>query len=262
MQSSQTIVKGIRAAVLDSARRRLIREVRVGLRYTAVALADGFTGLAWTSRAQSHECCLSLDSGGSLAGSPAVELLDWITGDNPLKRSVALATANALVGEPNADIRIGDILEELEFEPGERIGMVGLFKPLVPKLRARGADLEVFELNPELAVGLHSNQAALERLPGCQIALITATAIINGTLDALLEAVAGCREVILLGPSTPMLPEVFLNTPVTGLSGVVVHKPEVVLRIVSEGGGTPSFGDSVGKVNIPLHPRQSSTGPG
>jgi uncharacterized protein (DUF4213/DUF364 family) len=43
---------------------------------------------------------------------------------------------------------------------------------------------------------------------------------------------------VLLGPSTPLCPAVFRDTPVTHLAGARVRVPEAVLRIVSEGGGT------------------------
>jgi len=48
----------------------------------------------------------------------------------------------------------------------------------------------------------------------------------------------------------PLLPAPFAKRGVTLLSGVVVEKPEKLLRIVSEGGGTRQFGDAVRKLSI------------
>jgi hypothetical protein len=84
------------------------------------------------------------------------------------------------------------------------------------------------------------------------VALVTSTALITDSLDALLEAAAGRREVALLGPSTPLLPEVFAETPVTWLSGIRIESPAKVLRVVSEGGGTRAFSPYVQKVNLRL----------
>ena len=89
-----------------------------------------------------------------------------------------------------------------------------------------------------------------EELPGCQIALITSTSILNGTIDDLLCVTEGFREVVMLGPSTPLVPEVFQETPVSCLSGVIVVRPMEILQIVSEGGGTRYFHNAVDKVNI------------
>ena len=95
-------------------------------------------------------------------------------------------------------------------------------------------------------------ERARDLLPTCSVAIITSTTLITEGLDALLEAAAGCREVALLGPSTPLLPEVFADTPVTWLSGIRIENPEKVLRVVSEGGGTRDFSPYVQKVNLRL----------
>ena len=89
-------------------------------------------------------------------------------------------------------------------------------------------------------------------LSRCQVALITATSIINHTMDLLLAAVEHCRKVMVLGASTPMLPEAFLESNVSMLSGVVVEDPVEVLRVVSEGGGMRLFKPHVRKVNLIL----------
>jgi hypothetical protein len=70
-------------------------------------------------------------------------------------------------------------------------------------------------------------------------------------MDLLIEvAVQGCRDVVLLGPSTPLLPEIFKSLGVTMLSGLIVTDPSGILQVVSEGGGMRAFGDYVKKVNI------------
>ena len=94
-------------------------------------------------------------------------------------------------------------------------------------------------------------------LPQCQVALITSTSIVNHTIDGLLDASRECREVVLLGASTPLLPEAFRNTPVTFLSGVIVNKANEILRIVSEGGGMRYFKNNIKKVNIRLGPKRN-----
>jgi len=84
------------------------------------------------------------------------------------------------------------------------------------------------------------------------VAVITSTSILNHTVDAILNAARTCREVVLLGASTPILPEVFTDTPVKILSGVVVTDTEKIMRIVSEGGGMRLFKNYIRKVNVRL----------
>jgi len=55
---------------------------------------------------------------------------------------------------------------------------------------------------------------------------------------------------VLLGPSTPFMPEVFRRHGVTMLSGLQVVDAAQVLRVVSEGGGTRQFGRAARKVSL------------
>jgi uncharacterized protein (DUF4213/DUF364 family) len=84
------------------------------------------------------------------------------------------------------------------------------------------------------------------------VAILTATSIINGTLDHLLELCRCCREAALLGPSTPLLPEVFFGTPISCLAGIRVQEPEAVLQSIGEGQGFRVFKRYVRKVYIPI----------
>ena len=99
--------------------------------------------------------------------------------------------------------------------------MVGCFEPLIAPLQAQMASLTIFERSGDRAAGVEPAERALDLLPACSVAIITSTTLITEGLDALLKAVAGCREVALLGPSTPLLPEVFADTPVTWLSEIL-----------------------------------------
>jgi uncharacterized protein (DUF4213/DUF364 family) len=80
--------------------------------------------------------------------------------------------------------------------------------------------------------------------------VLSATTLLNHTIDGLLDLCRSAREIALLGPSTPFLPEVFTRHGVTMLSGLQVVDAPHVLRIVSEGGGTRQFGRTVRKLNL------------
>jgi uncharacterized protein (DUF4213/DUF364 family) len=130
--------------------------------------------------------------------------------------------------------------------------MVGCFSPLVEPIRQRVRRLFIFERGPRLAPDLLPENRAADLLPECSVALITATTLMNGTIDALLSAAAHCREVVLLGPSTPLVADVFADSHrrASLLSGVVVTDSPGLVRVVARGGGTRDFGTSVSKVNL------------
>ncbi len=73
----------------------------------------------------------------------------------------------------------------------------------------------------------------------------------------LLNLAGPAREVAILGPSIPLLPELFVGRGVTLLSGVQVVDPDQVLRIVSEGGVTRQLGRAVKKLTVRLAPARS-----
>jgi uncharacterized protein (DUF4213/DUF364 family) len=178
----------------------------------------------------------------------------------PLERTIGLATANALVAARSPVAAAGgDILRVLGLRPTDRVGMVGCFEPLIAPLQAQVASLTIFERSGDRAAGVQPAERALDLLPTCSVALITFTTLITEGLEVLLEAAAECREVALLGPSTPLLPEVFADTPVTWLSGIRIENPAKVLRVVSEGGGTRNFSPYVQKVNLRLPGRGEET---
>jgi len=156
-------------------------------------------------------------------------------------------------GGPLDELSIrGDLLDVLELRPDDHVGMVGCFSPMVEGIRRRVRRLSIFERGPRLISDFLPEDRAAEVLPECSVALITATTLINGTIDELLAAAQNCREVVLLGPSTPLVPEVFVTVPhlVTLLAGVVVTDADELLGTVARDGGTRDFKTSVVKVNV------------
>jgi uncharacterized protein len=225
-------------------------DVRIGLGYTAVLLEDGAAGVAYTFRDEPSRGCSVFQGERPLAGKSAYDLLTYLDSDDRVEAAVGLATANALANRSKPELAYGDLLSNIEIKPDDAVGMVGFFSPLIQPIRAKAASLKIFERVKYRTEEILPEELAAEQLPHCQVALITSTAIINHTIDALLEASQSCREVILLGASTPLIREILNETPVTCLSGVVVARPLKILQIISEAGGMQFFKDNVKKVNL------------
>jgi hypothetical protein len=86
----------------------------------------------------------------------------------------------------------------------------------------------------------------------CTVAIITATTLLNDTLEEILNGLGNPRHVAILGPSTPLCPDIFQGTQVNHLGGSVVRDAYKVMRIISEGGGTPAMRPYLQFVNILL----------
>ena len=263
--------------LMGEARKRTTLQAVAGGRFCAVMLDDGGVGVANLCPDEcgqpSRRVWCSLPQPGTSATDALATLF------SPEHSAVGLATANALAnrfaGEANAlhrsstcrgserwgQANIGsDLLDVLELKPGDHVGMVGCFSPMVEGIRQRVQRLSIFERGPRLTADLLPEGRAAEVLPECSVALITATTIINGTIDELLVAAQGCREVVLLGPSTPLVPEMFeaWSGRVTLLAGVVVTNAEELLRTVTRDGGTRDFKNSVAKVNVRVNTANKS----
>lgn len=162
-----------------------------------------------------------------LAGRSTVELLGYLTSKDPIEAAVGLAVGNTPANCLSPKQQEGDIPEQLALAPEDRVGMVRHFGPLVEPLKARVCEPLIFERNlagalqvPDQAgVQLFSDTEIEDKLALCIVALITSTALINQTLDAFLAATRCCREVVLVGASAPLVPDVFGSAGVSLLSG-------------------------------------------
>ena len=85
------------------------------------------------------------------------------------------------------------------------------------------------------------------------MAIITATTLLNNTFEEIINLLGTPRAVAIMGPSTPLMPAIFRNTPVTHLGGAVVADSARVMRIISEGGGTPALRPYLRFVNLILN---------
>ena len=245
-----TLQKDLIDHLWEPAQARRLADVRLGLGYTAVMLDDAGLGVAFTFQEDWDHACKAYND-APLKGRTASEALEFITSDQPLLSAIGLATANALANRPDPDLISGDVLEAVEIRKTDRVAMIGYFAPLYKRLRESCGRLLVFERAPrsDPPPDMYPAQKALELIPECQVALITATSLINRSLGDLLTAAQNCREVVLLGSSTPICALPFRNTPITCLSGVIVTDPQGMLQVVSEGGGTRRFKGLVKKVN-------------
>lgn len=227
-----------------------VSDVSVGLGYTGVQLDDGRCGLAYTFRQNTGAGCCVLSHAGTLSGRTAAELAAGARSPHLITATIGLATLNALA--PPAGSAAGDVLDLLSVEPTDTVGMVGCFGPLIGPLKSRAKTLHVFDQREDLEPAVLPDNAAERILPQCQVVIVTATALLNRTLDALLDHCRSAREIAILGPSTPMVPSVFASRGVTILSGIEVVDSQHALRIISEGGGTRQLGNSIRKVNLRL----------
>ena len=233
-----TVQKQLINFLLPHAEQIAIRDVRIGLGYTAVKIENGHGGVAWTPNS-SPTSCTHFQGAGTLVGRPVKELLTML-GDEVsiLARALGLATANALLASlPTPPTLKEEVISSFNITHNDRVAMVGYFGPVIGQLRKTGCQLDILELNDKHGDTLPPEKAG-DVLNSCTIAIITGTSLINGTFDGLNAGLGEPRAAVLLGPSSPLCGDVFKDTKITHVAGSRVLDTDAVLRIVSEGGGT------------------------
>lgn len=243
---SRKLIEGLTGIALG----KTTAAVVFGLRYCAVKLDGGECGVAFNFLSEDSHDSEYVGGKVSPADRPAVELLKLLESERSLERALGLATANALAVTEKRDYLSGDILGNLQVRLSDKVAMAGDFRPLEPLLRSQCAELKILELKTDGNDGLIPFEQAENVIPYSDITIVTGAAIVNGTLDKVLEMAQGCRETAVLGPSTPLCPEAFAGTPVTMLSGNLITDADLILRTAAEGGGTRRFKPGIRKVNL------------
>jgi uncharacterized protein (DUF4213/DUF364 family) len=243
MLETGEIAGRLRRQLAETSRRSAVEDVRIGASYVAVALAGGRVGLSARLKEAVGAEIEPRHAAGLYAGRGAATLLDFLVqGAGALERALGLAAANALI-HPAVPEEETDTIDLMGLCPGERVAMVGLFRPIVPRIESAGVRLAVIERDtPE--------RERRQALGECDVAIVTATTILNGTLEGILRELGRPRHVALIGPSTPLCGEIFRDTPVTHLGGSAVANPAGVLEVIARGGGTPEMRPHLRFVNI------------
>jgi uncharacterized protein (DUF4213/DUF364 family) len=146
------------------------------------------------------------------------------------ERTLGFAAVNALSRHLfDRDGRVppdaADSIGGLDPQPGEHIGMVGFFPPLVKPVTACGARLTVLELRADLAGSHPGYEVTLDpaALLACDKVLMTSTVLLNNTLDDVLAHCRRAAEVVMIGPGAGCLPEPLFERGITTLGGTWVE---------------------------------------
>jgi len=230
----------------DTARRRSVAHLCIGLGYTVVVLDNGDSGVAYSWVETKGSCTLFKDP-EDYEGKSASLLLKKLFSQDLLERSVAVATVNALnysAASSCAEDR-DSLLDDLHIAEGSRVSMIGYFGPVVAKIQARGASVNAFDLGKQIG----SQEEFYRNLEqNSDAVILTSTSLIHGSTEEVLSHVPQGTPCVLLGPTTPMLPEAFAHLPVSILGGTLPLENEAVVKAVRHGRGTHAIQKAARKV--------------
>ena len=207
--------------------------------FCAVQLDDGAVGLAFTLL---DGTLAGLHARGAGAGRAALDLVRGFEAGDGAARALGLAAINALTRRlfdragfvPDDSI---DSFGSLRLAPGDRLGMVGHFTPLIEQARELGIPVTVLELKAELVREEPGLVVTLDpaRLSGCNKVVSTSTLLLNDTFEAVCTVWRGAEAVAVVGPSAGCPPDPLFAAGVSAVGTAWIADAEAFLGRVAAG---------------------------
>ena len=211
--------------------------------FCALELDDGSIGFSFVLMDDTLPRLRTRSEASALEGMAAITVARRYAGTDPVGRALGFAAINALSQRLFAHAGwtpppAGDSLGALDPAPGEHLGMIGLFRPLVARVRDTGARLTVLELRPELA-GEHQHYRVTidpAELASCAKVVCTCAVMLNDTLDSVLAACRNARHVAIVGPTAGCVPDPLFARGVAAVGGRRVTDADAFRDAFRQGG--------------------------
>ena len=228
-----------------------IEDVRIGVFLTAVKLSNGGYGLASTQikrgrpeyRRQTNDVIpfTPLHIKGQKISRLFFDARPMRLGDS-LQVAVLNALSSLVMTSKNYHIlEDKDPVDLLDLSEGKMITLVGAFQSYIRKLKTTAVKLQVLELKPD-AFQSEDRQyyvpaSEAERvLPHSNAIIITGSATVNHSLDALLDLIPASATVAITGPSSSYIPDVLFEKGIDFIGATRITYPEKMMQMVGEGG--------------------------
>lgn len=208
-----------------------VRDILQGPHWTAVSTRN--CGLASTPHEVGHDQGdAPVRDAGRLMDKDALELALLARSGSDLEAAIGVATINSLIEvdeQQCVDLNAADLL--MEQGKDRKVALIGHF-PFAKRLRQAVGELWVIEKHPREGDVAESESQQL--IPQADVVAITGSALVNHTIEDLLDLCSPKAYVVVLGPTAPLSPVLF-DYGVDVISGTKVVDPETVFRHVSQG---------------------------
>ncbi len=210
--------------------------------FMALALESGAAGLSYVLiPAAGAEAYRSLQPQKFIGTQPELHAAKF-GGSDPVENMIGLAAINAICQHAMRLDHMpldqsSDSLGLMELQDGDRIGMVGLFRPLLKYLKKVDAELVVIEKNPALIDKVPGVRVTLDEsaLNHCNKVLCTSTAVLNNSLDHILAQCHQAQHITVLGPTAGFYPDPLFARGVDVVGSRFVIDAPLLLRRIEQG---------------------------
>lgn len=246
----------------------IVDRLIAGIFFTGVKLSNNLAGISYTPTADIHQedGCIHVNGVPRepyhFNGLPVHDLLDF-QAEGMLVRTVQIVMLNALSaqflnGNHYQVVEERDPLDLLDLRRLQNVAMVGAIPPFLKRLKKEPhLNLHLIERKKDSLAEdeirlLVPEERIADILPRCDAVIITGAAIVNGTIETLLDLTPENATVIVAGPTAGFLPDALFARGVSIVSTVIVSDPDRALDLLAEGNGAfQLFAEKcVRKINI------------
>lgn len=223
----------------NRAKDNYVDTINIGLGYTAVVLENGNCGVCCTLIDVKNSCTV-YKINEDYENCCCLDLLHSLRiNKDEISRAVVIAMVNALSqsGDKPLTKDPNTLFEDLKLKKGDKMGMIGYFKPIVKDFQSKGVSVVAYDIGKEIG-----NEDSFYKSVNkeAQALIITATSFINNTFGSIMEKIKTFdKPIAILGPSTIMEEKLYKDTGITILGGTFVTNKEGVLKAIRNGKGTP-----------------------
>ncbi|MDD3877197.1 MAG: DUF364 domain-containing protein [Bacteroidales bacterium] len=229
--------------------RTIIEKLVIGMPNTGVILSNGYCGVAKTDERLFNNYHNKRNfeefSPGKISGQRIIDLFNF---PDPTKvlSVVKLAVLNAVSSEiiQKSDYMIiedKDPLELINLNKQKNICIVGAFHSYINKISKTNNKLYVLELDATAFSEDHIQyykpaEMAPEIFKISDIIIITGSTLANNTIDRLLGALPEQAQVIVVGPTSSIIPDILFRHNVDIIGSIRITDNDKAMSIISEGG--------------------------
>jgi uncharacterized protein (DUF4213/DUF364 family) len=220
--------------------------------FMAVSLEGGAAGISYVLLPDDKRDAYTALRPSVFIGKNPREFALEFGNDDPVKEMIGLAAINAICQQVMRETRFEmdtatDSLGLLSASPGDRIGMVGLFLPLIKTIQNAGAELVVIEKKEALLQEFPGLPITLDpsELGACNKILCTSTTVLNHSLDEVLTCCSPDAFVSVIGPTAGYFPDALFARGVDVVGGRVVKDGPAFLQLLA---GRKRWGDATRKI--------------
>ncbi len=216
-----------------------------------VALQDGSAGLYYAWLGDAQKGMGSRYRPDEFIGKRPIELARYFAGDDEADCSLGLAAINAISRciYKKVDFSPQDATDSmgiLDIANTDHVGMVGYFPSLVRRLKSNGIKLTVIEKKPQFQKQRENFvvTADPEKLEGCNKVIITASTLLNNSIDEVLDYSSRAEKKVVIGPTAGFFPDPLFSRGVSAIGGSEISSVATAWQRLS---GNKGLGESARK---------------